>query len=498
MAGLSIAVLLLLTLFFYRETSLFVMGLWNRWDSGEYYAHGYLAVIISLYLVYSQRGLLGSLTPCPSFIALFAVAASGLLWLAALLADVLMVQIIALLLLIISVIWATAGSRATRHLLFPLLIIVFALPIWDPLPPILQEMTTDAVFQVIRLVGVPALREGHLITLPAGQLAINESCSGLSYLLAALTLGMLYAHLNYQGFWSRVLIVMVSGIAAILANMVRVFIVVYVAYKTDMQHPLVNDHFNLGWFLFGGLVLVLIFIETRVFRHASRSGGTDRSQAADAAGLCKYGYLQRMFVLVATFTLVAAGPAVAWWVEVSSPEVQDVNLEFPAGAGGWSGPMLTQDRWVPVFQGAISGMRAYGKDGKELYLYVGYYPVQDQGKELIYYLNRITNDEVWRPATRPERVTTTNNHTVIERVLESPVGQQRLVWYWYRVAGEPTTTEIEAKVLQVRGLLLGRYQASVVAIGANFDSDVDDARKVLSEFISEMRRPLEQMTDGPS
>ena len=136
-AGLSIAVLLFLTLLFYRETALFVMGHWNRWDSGEYYAHGYLAVTISLYLIYRQRAILASLTPCPSFIALFAVAASSLLWLAALLVDVLMVQIVALLLLIISAIWATLGRQVTRQLLFPILIIGFAIPIWDPLPPVL-------------------------------------------------------------------------------------------------------------------------------------------------------------------------------------------------------------------------------------------------------------------------------------------------------------------------------------------------------------------------
>ena len=489
MACLSIAVLLLLILWSYRETSLVVMGLWN---GGETYAHGYLAVAIILYLVYRQRASLASLTPCPSFIALFAVAAAGLLWLAALLVDVLLVQIIALLLLVISVIWATVGGRVTRHLLFPLLIICFALPIWDPLPPVLQEMTTDVVFHVARLVGVPALREGHLITLPAGQLAIDESCSGMSYLLAALTLGMLYAHLNYQGFWPRVLVVMVSGVAAILANMVRVFIVVYVAYKTEMQHPLVDDHFNLGWYLFGGLVVVLVLIETRMLRHADR---LDRNVSVQNAGPCKRGHLQQVFIFIASITLVASGPAVAWWVEGSSPDVQDVSLEFPAGTGGWSGPMTTQDRWLPVYQGAISGMRTYGKDGKEIYLYVGYYPVQSQGKELIYYLNRITNDEVWRPVKGPNRVAVASNHTVIEQVLESPVGQQRLVWYWYRVAGEPVTKEIEAKVLQLQGLLSGKPQASVVAIAADSGSDVVNTRKMLGEFISEMGRPLEQMTD---
>ena len=58
------------------------------------------------------------------------------------------------------------------------------------------------------------------------------------------------------------------------------------------------------------------------------------------------------------------------------------------------------------------------------------------------------------------------------------------------------TKEIEAKVLQLQGLLSGNPQASVVAIAADFGGDVDNTRKLLSEFISGMGQPLEQMTDG--
>jgi EpsI family protein len=382
----------------------------------------------------------------------------------------------------------------TRHLLFPLLIICFALPIWDPLPPILQEMTTDVVAWITRLLGMPALREGHLIILPAGRLAINESCSGMSYLLAALTLGMLYAFLNYRGFWPRVLIIMVAGIAAILANMVRVFIVVYAAYKTDMQHPLVGDHFNLGWYLFGGLVLVLLLIEVKLHRHAGDSDTDVRQRDTTAAAQpCIRSAMQYFLVLAAAVVLIAAGPAMAWWLEKQGEYPQDIVVKLPAGAGGWSGPSVTQDRWSPVYHGAITGKGAYRKADQEVYLFVGHYPLQSQGKELVNDLNHVTNMEVWSTVYPQVRTARDGEQMFREQMLESTSGQRRLVWYWYRVGGRQTISDYRAKLLQLWGVLEGNRQATVIVIATDFDEKADAARQVLAEFLSAARQSLERV-----
>jgi exosortase A len=242
-----------------------LIRLWNQLQIGEY-SHGYLVVAISLYLILRQRRTLSTLTPCPNTWALLAVAAASLLWMLAALADVQMLQTVGLLLVVLAVVWTVVGNRVTRALLFPILFIGFAIPVWFPLSPLLQDLTADAVFGTIRLLGIPALRQENLIVLPAGRLSIEEACSGLRYLLAALTLGTLYAYLNYKTFRARLIIVLISVGAAVLSNMLRVFIVVYLGYTTDMQHPLVHDHLSLGWYLFGGLVVILLFLDARLHR----------------------------------------------------------------------------------------------------------------------------------------------------------------------------------------------------------------------------------------
>ena len=168
---------------------------------------------------------------------------------------------------------------------------------------------------------------------------------------------------------------------------------------------------------------------------------------------------------------------------------------MPAGAAGWSGPSASPDTWMPVFHGAVAGKSVYQKDEHELYLYIGYYPKQKQGSELIYYQNRISNEELWRTMYLHGRAVTIDSQTVLEQELESVSGKRRLVWYWYRIAGFNTTNQYKAKGLQLLGMMMGKSQASVVAVAVDVD-DVDRTRQAMHDFISSMGSSLSLAADG--
>ena len=138
MAGISVSVLLLLMLLIYHETLLYLIVRWNDMEHGEY-GHGYLILAVSGYLILSNRSTLSQLSPCPSYLALLAILAASLLWILAVLVDVLVVETVGLLLLILAIVWAMLGHQVTGKLLFPILYIGFAIPIWFPLTPVLQN-----------------------------------------------------------------------------------------------------------------------------------------------------------------------------------------------------------------------------------------------------------------------------------------------------------------------------------------------------------------------
>lgn len=76
--GPSVVVLLLLTLVLYQHTVLYLTGLWNQLDVGEY-AHGYLVLAISGYLIFNNRRALFALQPRPAYWAIPGVVAASML-----------------------------------------------------------------------------------------------------------------------------------------------------------------------------------------------------------------------------------------------------------------------------------------------------------------------------------------------------------------------------------------------------------------------------------
>jgi len=492
-AGPSVAVLLLLTLALYQQTLLYLVDLWNQVDTGEY-AHGYLVLAISGYLIFNNRKRLSALTPCPEYRALVVVAAASMLWMVSALVDVQMLQAVALLLLVLAIVWAVLGNQVIRVLAFPILFISFAIPIWFPLSPILQNLAADVVFWAIRLLSIPALRQDNMIVLPAGTLSIEETCSGLRYLLAALTLGSLYAYMNYSRLRARLIVVFVSAGSAVLANLLRVFIIVYLGYTTDMQHTLVYDHLSLGWYLFGGLVIILLFFDARLNKGSpvTESKVSDVLHAATPAGN-KSTPLRYFILVMGTGLLVFSAPAVVYQIGHQSPgEAAVIVAELPRDVEGWLRIEAVNDGWMPVYNGAVDQKQFYKNNNNEVALYLGYYPVQKQGEELINDLNRINNKDRWRTAYPRPRLQSVDGRQVLEQLLDNGTKKQLLVLYWYNVAGTVTTNKYEAKVLQVLGLLTGKPWAFVVAVAVEKNDDADFTRQVLKDFILSIEKPMEK------
>jgi exosortase A len=499
LASALITFLLLLIMILYQQTVIFLAAKWNDLANSEY-AHGYLVLAISIYLIVYNRKRLAKLSPCPSYAILPLVFLAVLLWLVAVLVDVQTLETVGLLGVLFAVIWALLGYQVMIILAFPLLFIAFAIPVWFPLSPLLQDITADVVFWLMRVIEVPAFRQENMIAVPAGVFSVEEACSGLRYLLAALTLGSLYAYMNYVSLWGRVTVVFVAAGTALLANILRVFIVIYLGYSTEMQHPWVHDHLMLGWYLFGGLVAVLLFLDARFYRHASvlenAAAGKiaekmSAEEASDSNISCRKGQLQYFIVAGLCAIILSIGPAIVYQQNNHQQlSGSDIKVTLPAGIEGWSGPMVSENDWTPQYHGAINAKADYLVRDKNVTLFMAYYPFQKQGVEVINDLNRISNNKIWQTKYPHSRVRSLPVHDVMEQVIEKNQNNKRLVWYWYNISGQLTVNKYEAKAMQLAGLLMGQPQAYMVAVSVPVGDDIEQAREFIKNIINDLQRPL--------
>ena len=491
LAGFSTSILIILLFWLHRDTIFSLIHSWNDLKNGDT-GHGYLVLLVSLYIIFRIRQELLNFQPCPSYLGIFFLLTISFLWILSTITNVVILQSICLLLFILSIALTVLGKKVTKKLLFPIAFIGFAIPFWQPITPFLRDLSADIVYRIIRFLDIPAFLEGTRIILPSGRLTVTDGCSGTRYAIPALALGILYSYLNYQRLGPRLLVVFISFNAALLINIIRILIVVYFAYKTEMQHYFIHNHFALGWYLFAGIVICLLLIDVILNRYFITPD--IKKEKADTESIyteCNKGKSHHLVILFIVSTTLIATPIFSDWILNKTVSVsKHVEIDFPKITKIWKGPLVNNNNWMPVFRGANNFKKSYQKDQEFVDFYIGHYQKQKQGKELIYYVNSIANKDIWHFQKPRHNFIKSRDHTVIEQLIEDDKGDKRLVWFWYQVAGIYTINSYTAKGLQVIGLFTGNTQASVTAISVIIKDNIESSRKLLEEFMSTLNLPM--------
>ena len=105
-------------LYVYHATALSMVAIWAR---SETFAHGFLILPISLWLIYIRWDEIATVRPQPNLILSALLLPVGLVWLVAAVVDVQVLQQLALVAMVIVGTWSVLGIRLGRMLAFPLL-----------------------------------------------------------------------------------------------------------------------------------------------------------------------------------------------------------------------------------------------------------------------------------------------------------------------------------------------------------------------------------------
>jgi exosortase len=238
--------------------------LWGTWLSNPNYSHGYLIPPVAAFVLWLERrrfaASVGRGTPWGLAVAVVALAVHLL----SIRAGVFMTQGYSFVLLLFGVSLLFFGGRATRVAWFGLGYLVFMLP----MPPFLMNVVSfnlkllaaRAGSAIAAHLGIPLVRSGVTIHLPAGSLRIADPCSGLRSLIALVALGALYAYLMKGPTWKRVVLFASAVPLAVIANVVRISVLCAVANVWGVDTALGFFHDFSGLFLFliafAGLVVV--------------------------------------------------------------------------------------------------------------------------------------------------------------------------------------------------------------------------------------------------
>lgn len=127
------------------------------------------------------------------------------------------------------------GWRVTRQLWFPLLFMMFLVPLPGfmiyGITGSMKAFVSEAAENLLYTFGYPIARNGVMIMIGPYQLLVADACAGLNSLYTLSAVGLLYLHLTRFSNRIRTGILLASIVPiAILANVARVAILALVTY----------------------------------------------------------------------------------------------------------------------------------------------------------------------------------------------------------------------------------------------------------------------------
>ncbi len=230
----------------------------HQWWNIDTYNHLLLVPFIVAWLVGLKEDELARIAPQPFLPGLAGVAAGLMLWRVGEGAGINLVAQAGAVGALQAAAVTMLGLRASLVLALPIAFAAFMVPFGDEIIPPLQHITAEIAIALTHASGVPAKIEGIHIDTPAGLFIVAEACSGVKFLVAMVTLGVLVCATRFRRWTTRAAFMAACIIVPVLANGVRAWATIYIAQYVGAEKATGFDHIVYGWVFFAIIVAVLL------------------------------------------------------------------------------------------------------------------------------------------------------------------------------------------------------------------------------------------------
>lgn len=235
-----------------------------QWWSDPNFSHGFFVPAFAGFLLWQDRARLASAVRAPSLWGLAIILFSLVTLVLGVFGAELFLSRISLILLLGGMVVFLLGWPTLRAMLFPLLFLVLMVPIpaivFSQITFPLQLLASKLAAWSLSGLGVPVLREGNVITLPAMPLEVAEACSGIRSLLSLVTLTIMYGYLMEKRISTRILLVLAAVPIAVAANAFRIVGTGLLVQYWDPDKAEGFFHAFSGWLVFVVSLLLLLAV----------------------------------------------------------------------------------------------------------------------------------------------------------------------------------------------------------------------------------------------
>jgi exosortase len=232
------------------------------WWRDPNFSHGFLVPLFSAYVVWTRRERLRHIPTLPSYWGVAVILVGIVALVGGTFGAELFLTRFSFVVMIAGLLIYFFGFKQFRVVLFPWACLFLMIPIpaiiFNQVTFPLQMLASQLAGGMLRLAGIPVLREGNVIQLPAMRLEVAEACSGIRSLMSLATLAIIYGYAVEPRKLIRIILIVAAVPIAVAANALRIFGTGVLVEYWDPQKALGFFHEFSGWLIFL-LALSLLF-----------------------------------------------------------------------------------------------------------------------------------------------------------------------------------------------------------------------------------------------
>jgi exosortase len=235
----------------------------TQWWHDPNFSHGFFVPLFSAYVLWDQRSRFARLRPQPAWFGLLLLGMAMAILIVGSLGAELFLARFSLLVTLAALVIFFLGWDYMRMGLFAWAFLILMIPIpsivFNQVTFPLQLLASKIAAMVLPWMGVPVLREGNVIQLPAMALEVAEACSGIRSLLSLVTLSIIYGYMLERRIIVRVVLAFASIPIAVAANSSRIIGTGLLVQYWDPDKAEGFFHVFSGWLIFV-VSLALLFL----------------------------------------------------------------------------------------------------------------------------------------------------------------------------------------------------------------------------------------------
>src|SRR5882724_9460722 len=225
----------------------------EQWSTDEDVSHGFFVPLVAGFIAWQRREQILAMDYQPAWWGLGLMVWAALQGYVGMLGAELFLQRTSFLIALVGLLLVVGGTNLVKVLAFPLLLLLFMIPIpavlYNQITFPLQLFASQVAEFSLGLMEIPVLRDGNILELASQKLSVVEACSGIRSLLSLSFLSLIYGYFFDQKPWMKWLLLASAIPIAIVANAGRVTTTgilseINVEYAKGVYHSLS------GWVVF--------------------------------------------------------------------------------------------------------------------------------------------------------------------------------------------------------------------------------------------------------